>query len=116
MHEYSLVEALLERASAEARKHGGGVKVKKVSVSIGALAGVEVELLVRAWETFTERSVCEGAPLEVNHVPAKWACPKCGGEIPQGTLLRCPSCAVPAQLTAGGDLILDRLELEVPDV
>jgi hydrogenase nickel incorporation protein HypA/HybF len=115
MHEYGLVGQLIERASAEARARGAS-RIKRVTVSVGALAGVDAELLVRAWDTFRERTLCEGAPLVVNPVPARWTCPSCGVEIPSGALLRCPTCALPATLSAGGDLILDRLELEVPDV
>lgn len=115
MHEYSLVEALIARAAAEARSRGA-TRVRSVVVSVGALAGVEPELLVRAWDTFRERTICDGAPLELRTVAAEWRCPRCDAPIPAGSLLRCPSCAVPARMTAGGDLILERLELEVPDV
>jgi hydrogenase nickel incorporation protein HypA/HybF len=115
MHEYGLVQQLLMRAEQAARAHEGA-KVVSVTVSVGALAGVEPELLVRAWDTFRERTACEGAPLHVRPVAARWECPKCRAEIPKGKMLRCPDCEAPARLVEGDDLVLERLELEVPDV
>lgn len=115
MHEYGLVQVLLERAEAEARARGA-TRVVRVHVAIGERAGVEPELLGRAWDTFRERTVCEGAPLELRSVPVAWDCPRCSAPIAPGSVLRCPSCGVPARMASGGDLILERLELEVPDV
>ena len=62
MHEYSIVQALLERVEAEAAARGA-VAVERVVVQIGELSGVEIELLATAYDTFRERTICERAPL-----------------------------------------------------
>lgn len=113
MHEYSIVQALIERVDAEARARRASV-VHRLSVRIGELSGVEVDLLTTAYETFRERTICERAELDLQFVPARWACPDCGSGIGRGDVLMCPSCAVPARLVQGDEIMLDRIEMEVP--
>jgi hydrogenase nickel incorporation protein HypA/HybF len=113
MHEYSIVQALIERVDVEARARGA-TGVHRLSVRIGELSGVEVELLSTAYDTFRARTICEGAELDLQIVPARWACPDCGGSIAHGAVLTCPSCALPARLVQGDEILLDRIEMEVP--
>jgi hydrogenase nickel incorporation protein HypA/HybF len=115
MHEYSIVSALLERVQREVDGHPGAV-VRRLHVRIGELAGVEIELLRTAFETFRARGACDGAELDVDAVPAAWECPRCRRAIATGAILRCPACDRPARLAAGDDIILERIEMEVPDV
>lgn len=112
MHEYSIVQALIERVDAEARARGASA-VHRLSVRIGELSGVEVDLLATAYAAFRERTVCERADLDVQRVPARWECPRCGGPIGRGNLLRCATCDVPARLAEGDEIVLDRIEMEV---
>ncbi len=115
MHEYSIVQALLERVEAEAARRGAEF-VHRLHVRIGEASGVEVELLRTAYGVFRERTLCENAPLSIALVPARWECPRCLAEIPRGGALRCRDCTVPARLAAGDEIVLDRIEMEVPDV
>lgn len=113
MHEYSIVQALIERVDAEVRaRRASGVY--RLSVRIGELSGVEVELLSTAYDTFRARTICENAELDVQVVPARWACPACGSTIAPGEVLTCASCAAPARLVQGDEILLDRIEMEVP--
>jgi hydrogenase nickel incorporation protein HypA/HybF len=112
MHEYSIVQALLERVHAEVRAHGA-LSVARVSIRLGELSGVEPELLNRAYETFREEGPCAGAPLDIAHVPARWECPACRVRIPRGAVLACPRCGRGARLAEGDEIVLDRVELEV---
>jgi hydrogenase nickel incorporation protein HypA/HybF len=113
MHEYSIVRALVERVAAEARARQA-VAVHRLSIQVGELAGVDVALLTTAYETFRERTICAHAALDVRTVPARWECPGCGRAIPRGERLTCAACALPARLAAGGEILLDRVEMEVP--
>ena len=113
MHEYTIVQALVERVRAEARARQA-TAVHRLSVRVGELSGVEVELLTTAYETFRERTICERAELDVQTVAARWECPACGHVIGRGEVLSCPSCAVPARLAEGDEIMLDRIEMEVP--
>jgi hydrogenase nickel incorporation protein HypA/HybF len=115
MHEYSIVSALVDQVEHQLAMHPRAV-VRRVSVKIGELAGVEIELLRTAFETFRERSVCAGAELAIEAVPAQWQCVGCARPIATGAVLRCPDCGRPARLATGGEIILERIEMEVPDV
>jgi hydrogenase nickel incorporation protein HypA/HybF len=112
MHEYSIVQALVERVEAEARaRHAAAVH--RLSIRIGELSGVDVELLTTAYATFRERTICQGAELDVQRIPARWECPDCGEDVRSGTMLRCARCGAPARLATGDEIVLDRIEMEV---
>jgi hydrogenase nickel incorporation protein HypA/HybF len=113
MHEYAIVSSLLERVQREARRHPGAI-VRKLHVRIGELAGVEIELFRTAFETFRARTICEGSDLAIDRIAAKWQCPSCGKAI--APPVRCEVCRSAARLAAGDEIMLDRIELEVPDV
>jgi len=115
MHEYSIVASLVDRVEREVAAHPGAI-VRRLHLRIGELAGVEVELLRTAFTTFTGRSACEGAELEIESVPVTWRCPRCDLVIEPGAILRCERCRRPAALAGGDDIILERIEMEVSDV
>lgn len=111
MHEYSIVQALVDRIEHEARARGAR-SVERVVVRIGDLSGVDVELLQTAYFTFRERTVCEHASLEIARVRAEWACTRCGQHIREHRPLRC-GCGGVAELMQGDEIVLDSLEMEV---
>jgi hydrogenase nickel incorporation protein HypA/HybF len=114
MHEYALIQALITRVEAEARQRGA-LKVHGLSVRVGELSGVDPGLFQIAYDTFRAGTVCDGAPLTLTPVAARWACPTCKVAIPRGAALRCQACQTPARLDDGGDaLTLDGIDLEVP--
>lgn len=114
MHEYSLVEALIGRVEAEARRRGA-LKVHALSVRVGELAGVDPELLQTAYDTFRAGTICAEAPLTLERIAASWTCPGCRAAIPRGEVLTCAACGVPAKLDDGAaDLMLNGIDLEVP--
>ena len=113
MHEYSIVQALLERVTAEARARRA-TSVHRLSIRIGELSGVEPELLATAYATFRERTICEHAELDLRMIAARWECPRCGHDIGRGELLTCTRCSTPARLATGDEIMLDRIEMEVP--
>ncbi len=112
MHEYSLVQALMDRVEQEARARNA-TAVHRLSVRIGSLAGVEKDLLRSAYELCREGTVCAGAELLIEPVEARWACGGCGRTVAPGEILTCPDCGSPARLAAGDEIVLDRIEMEV---
>jgi hydrogenase nickel incorporation protein HypA/HybF len=112
VHEYSLIQALLDRVAREAAARSA-TKVHRLWLRIGEVSGVEVGLLRTAYEMCRERTICEGAALEVRQDAARWACPRCEAEIPRGERLVCGACGVAARLASGDEIVLDRIEMEV---
>ena len=111
MHEYSIIQSLLTRVEQEAQKHGAA-SVQRIELRIGEQSGVEMDLLTTAFETFRHGSICANAELTVTPVAAIWRCPECKHELGQGDILLCSACRLPAQLVAGDEIILDRIEME----
>ena len=112
MHEASLVQALLDRVGELAREHQA-TAVHRVAVRLGALSGVEPELLALAYDALRAGTVCAGAPLDIGRVEARWECPGCGRAFSAVEPLSCACCARPARLAQGDELMLDRIEMEV---
>jgi hydrogenase nickel incorporation protein HypA/HybF len=112
MHEYSLVQALLERVEQEARARRA-TAVHRLSVRIGDLAGVERDLFQSAYEMCREGTICAGAQLLIQPVEVSWACGACEKALAAGEILTCPDCGAPARLQAGDEIVLDQIEMEV---
>jgi hydrogenase nickel incorporation protein HypA/HybF len=114
MHEYSIIQSLVDSVERSAGTHAG--VIHRIEVRIGELSGVDCELLATAFEVFRAGTICERATMTIDRTPARWSCPKCGADIPRGTALRCAACLEPARLASGDEIILQRIEVEVPDV
>jgi hydrogenase nickel incorporation protein HypA/HybF len=115
MHEYSIVQSLVDSVAMECGGHADAL-VLRVRIEIGDLSGVDVDLLKTAFETFRDGTCCEHADLVIERVSTQWVCPKCDRPIASGEILRCPDCDEPAQLAAGDEILLRQIEMEVPDV
>lgn len=111
MHEYSIVQSLVDSVAAAVGAREASVY--RVDVSIGELAGVDCALLTTAFEVFRAGTICEHAALQIDRIAALWECPRCRAAIVRGGFLRCPSCNEPARLAAGDEIVLQRIELEV---
>jgi len=113
VHEYSIVQALYDAVVSQASAHGARA-VHGVRVRIGEMSGVDPGLLDTAWKTFSARTMCEAAPMEVEIVPAEWLCSLCGAPVLRGSVLACHACGAPAKLKHGDEILLDRIVMEVP--
>jgi hydrogenase nickel incorporation protein HypA/HybF len=114
MHEYSIVQALLQQCEQHAEANNVE-KVTKVVVKIGVLSGVEPHLLQTAFDTFKEETpVCANAILEIIHQKVMIHCHECQQEF---TLEKheyaCPSCSsTHVKIIDGEELLLMQLEME----
>lgn len=111
MHEYSIVQSLVDSVAAAVQDRYA--TVQRIDVAIGELAGVDCALLTTAFEVFRDGTLCEHATLNIDHIPARWECSRCGGEVARGGFLRCALCNTPARLATGDEIVLQRIELEV---
>jgi hydrogenase nickel incorporation protein HypA/HybF len=115
MHEYSIVQSLLGRVEQSIRAYDVAA-VRALRLRIGALSGVDGNLLRTAYEMCTPGTLCEGAALEIEEVPARWQCPRCGANPSAGQRLACASCGTGLALVEGDEIVLEKIDLEVNDV
>lgn len=113
MHEYSIVQSLLESCEQHARENEAK-EVTKVVVKIGVLSGVEPDLLQTAFDTFKEQTVCHNADFIINIQKITIKCHECNSE---STLEKhefsCPKCdSTNIQVTDGEEMYLMSLEMD----
>ena len=113
MHEYSIVQSLLDSCE-EHVKANESTKVTKVIVKIGVLSGVEPDLLQTAFDTFKEKTVCEKAEFIINHQKIVIECLSCNeNSILEKHEFCCPKCeSNQVKVIDGEDMYLMSLEME----
>lgn len=114
MHEFSIVQSLLEIVEEQARLHGAK-EVKRVHLLVGVLSGVEPHLLELAFETLREGTVAQRAELKVEIERLRLYCRECGRESEKEELnALCPHCqSLDTEIRGGQELLLKSLELEL---
>jgi hydrogenase nickel incorporation protein HypA/HybF len=96
VHEYSIVQSLLNRVQDSLR--GYDVRsVRRLRLRLGELSGVDAGLLRTAYDMCAPGSICDGAVLEIGRL----ACPACGGGV---------------RLLEGDEIVLETIDLEVENV
>lgn len=112
MHEYSIVQSLLESCEQHARENEAK-EVTKVVVKIGVLSGVEPDLLQTAFDTFKEQTICHNAEFIMNIQKITIKCIDCNNESTlEKNEFNCPKCeSVNIQVIDGEDMYLMSLEM-----
>ncbi len=113
MHEYSIVQNLLDQCEENAVANNAK-KVTKVVVKIGVMSGVESQLLCTAFDTFKEETMCAEAEFIVNMQPIVIRCNACDKEsVLDKNEFCCPHCSnISVTVIDGEDMYLMQLELE----
>ncbi|MGA1940788.1 hydrogenase/urease nickel incorporation protein HypA [Arcobacter sp. YIC-310] len=112
MHEYSIVQSLLESCEQHARQNEAK-EVTKVVVKIGVLSGVEPDLLQTAFDTFKEQTICHNAEFVLNIQKITIKCNNCKTEstLEKNEFL-CPKCQEnDIEVIDGEDMYLMSLEM-----
>lgn len=112
MHEYSVVQALLEQVQELAAQNGAS-EVTKIIVKNGVMSGVEPHLLEVAFETFKEKSICEKAHFIMNIQPLILHCQSCNNVNEVATAhYCCPNCqSLDVRVDDGEDMYLMSVEM-----
>lgn len=113
MHEYSIVQALLTQCE-EIAKDNNAQSVQKVVVKIGKMSGVEPHLLEMAFDTFKEKTVCDGADFVMNVQPLTIECNECKTIIElEEIYYKCPQCdSLNVCVIDGEDMFLMSMEMQ----
>ena len=110
MHELSLSGAIVNTVV----KHAQGRPVSVVSLRVGALRQVVPDTLDFYFEFVARGTVCEGARLEQELIPALLRCGACEREWEiELPVFRCPSCGgADVTIAAGDELEVESIEVE----
>ena len=113
MHEYSIVQALLNQCE-EIAKENDAKKIVKVITKIGVMSGVEIHLFQTAFDTFKEKTLCEDAELIIHEQKVKLHCNSCEAEFEiDGLNYICKACdSLNVSVIDGEDMYLMSLEME----
>ncbi|HUI26857.1 MAG TPA: hydrogenase maturation nickel metallochaperone HypA, partial [Candidatus Kryptonia bacterium] len=95
MHEYSLVQSMMQRVEEEAKARNA-TAVHRIQVRIGRLSGVEAGLFATAYDVLRPGTLCAGAELVIEREQSEWRCSVCGTMVSAGSELVCPACDWPA--------------------
>lgn len=112
MHELSICQALLRQVQTIAAQHQA-TAVHKIYLQIGALSGVEAELLSQAFSIAKAQSIAATAELIITTAPIMVKCKQCNAQtIATANRLLCADCGSwHTQLISGDELLLSSLEL-----
>jgi hydrogenase nickel incorporation protein HypA/HybF len=110
VHELSLSSAIVNTVA----KHANGRRVIVVSLRVGGLRQVIPDTLEFYFEFVARGSVCEGARLEQEVIPARLRCRTCAREwaieIPA---FRCPGCGgSDVEIASGNEFEVESIEVE----
>lgn len=113
MHEYSVVQALLNQCEEVAEQNNAS-KITKVICKIGVMSGIEIHLLQVAFDTFKEGTLCDGAIFVINAQKLKVRCRECQEEYEIEEInYKCRTCGHLGMDTVDGeDMYLMSLEME----
>ena len=114
MHEYSIVQSLIDLADENAKKNNAK-KVTKLEIKVGVLSGVEIPLLETAFNTFKEDTICNDAEFIIISQPVVVKCRDCGKENElKKNEYECPNCkSQNLEVLDGEDMYLMSLELDI---
>jgi hydrogenase nickel incorporation protein HypA/HybF len=102
MHELSVAQAVV----ATVERHAAGRRVTAVRLEVGHLRQVVPSSLAFYFEIVARGTVCEGARLELESIPARLRC-ACGTVWePDVPAFRCPGCGGAAVTVERGEELL----------
>ena len=113
MHEYSIVQALLTQCEEIAAQNDAKL-ITKIVVKIGKMSGVDPHLLEVAFNTFKEKTICDGAEFVVNIQPLTIECNACKTITELDEIFyKCPGCeSLDVRVIDGEEMFLMTLEME----
>jgi hydrogenase nickel incorporation protein HypA/HybF len=111
MHEFSLIEAVIDSIEERSREGSWG-RITKVTLKIGEMRQVIPEILQFSFSVASKGSSMEGAELVIIELALEKRCRSCGNSW-KGSASRCTSCGCDDTETVSGmELEIESVEVE----
>ncbi len=112
MHELSICQSVLAEVERVATDNNAA-DVHQIVIAVGALCGVEVSLLARAFQVARMGTIAERALLKIESLPVIVWCEACALETAAApNALLCARCGTwQVVLKSGAELLLKRVDL-----
>ena len=113
MHELSITEQIAEIAIRHGEQNSAE-KITDLYLVIGELSTVIDESVQFYWDMITENTICEGAQLHFERIPARFLCKDCSHEysLQGGELSPCPQCGSSRmEILKGKEFHLDSINI-----
>lgn len=113
MHELAVTESILNIAIKHAAAAGAS-RVTDIYITIGQLASIVDDSVQFYWDTISEGTICTGATLHFERIPARLKCQQCGHEFGIDLGLEpCSNCgSFKVKVISGEEFWVDSLEVE----
>jgi hydrogenase nickel incorporation protein HypA/HybF len=118
MHELAVSESILNIAIKHAQ-NAQATRVTDLYLVIGQLSSIVDDSIQFYWDIISDNTLCKGARLHFQRIPAQMTCLNCGGAYTlEGELTPCPHCSsMQVKVTSGDQFYLDSIEVETsPEV
>ena len=113
MHELSVTENILEITLRHASEANAS-RVTDINLKIGRLSSIVDDSIQFYWDFVSENTICAGAKLHFDRVPARLLCLNCGHEYTlESDLEPCPHCqSAQVRVIAGEEFHVESIEIE----
>ncbi|MDR1516790.1 MAG: hydrogenase maturation nickel metallochaperone HypA [Dysgonamonadaceae bacterium] len=113
MHELSIATSILKSAEREVENCGGGA-IKEITLSIGKLAGVEIDSLKFIWSECMRNTVLGNAQIVIFEPEGNARCLDCGTVFGMKKIYdSCPGCgSYFKEILSGKELKINKLIIE----
>ena len=116
MHELPITQNILRIANEHAER-SDATRVTDLYLVIGQLSSIIDDSIQFYWDIISKGTLCEGATLHFERIPAKLLCLDCSTTYAlDGELSACPQCnSTRIKVQAGEEFRLDSIEIETGD-
>ena len=114
MHELAVTESILDISIKHANQSNAS-RVTDIYIVIGRLSSIVDDLVQFYWDLVSEGTICAGAQLHFERIPARLLCLSCANEFVLGDQLEpCPRCSSnQVKVLTGEEFRLDSIGIEV---
>ena len=112
MHELAVTESILDIAQKHAIQ-AQAARVTDIYIVMGKLSSIVDDSIQFYWDMISQDTLCVGAKLHFNRIPAKLVCLSCGNNYTlDDGLTPCPQCSsTQVKVISGEEFWVDSIEI-----